>query len=758
MRKQNAEFKTAFTSEANKNLKNTDYFGFVELDQCACYVIADGIDDGVDAIGAKLAIDTIIAKFTEAPSMKKNTIRACLKAANTALLQAKSKMKLKVSVTMVVTDYAKMRYGQSGNTRLRLYRSGHIKMKSKDHSLSMDLVEDRKMEEDMLAKHEERNNLYTYLGQKTSFHPYISKKTKLLAADSLALYTSGIWESLDEGELEDVFAEAADEPQATVDLMEDLLLSKQLMELEKYTFVTVFINKTFADPNSKRKIKRMVMIAIPILVIAVTITIILLIRHNQKMDRIETMNQRYFSTIEYMQADNYIRAEGEAKKAKELAEGLKDVKMIDEIGKVLLLAEIVIAADENLDAKKYADAQQSYQKAASRSRYADNIGKDYINERLERTANYLSVYDLISLGDTLAFNLQFDEAEQKYLEAKALAGKIYFEEGRTSATSALEKLYGDKKKLDEEKEKEVLQGAADQIAGTNSMALGDTAFAKGDYEGAKVYYATALQKYSELGSELEAEAVGLKIEETNRKIGERTEREKTAEDYIVQAEKALQAEEKDYVSAKKYYLLAKDIYSFMKNDDRVSEMERRIDLLEENETDLKKDTAEKDKEAAEAASSIESGDASYAAGDYGSALRHYKAAWQSYVGLGLEADQETVSLLIEDTKQKKKEYEEQEEEARGYLEKADEYMQLKEYQAVKKYYLLAKQVYSSIRNENKIDEINRKLEQLEFEQEMHTIAVTPEVPEQKQEEQTEDSEVQNAEPGDPEDDQKTVKK
>ena len=47
MRKQNSVFKTAFTSEADKNLKNTDSFGYVELDKYACYVIADGIDDQV---------------------------------------------------------------------------------------------------------------------------------------------------------------------------------------------------------------------------------------------------------------------------------------------------------------------------------------------------------------------------------------------------------------------------------------------------------------------------------------------------------------------------------------------------------------------------------------------------------------------------------------------------------------------------------------------------------------------------------------
>ena len=85
MRKQNSVFKTAFTSEADKNLKNTDSFGYVELDKYACYVIADGIDDQVDGMSAKLAVDTIISAFTEAPSMRKGALRRYLRSANKAL-------------------------------------------------------------------------------------------------------------------------------------------------------------------------------------------------------------------------------------------------------------------------------------------------------------------------------------------------------------------------------------------------------------------------------------------------------------------------------------------------------------------------------------------------------------------------------------------------------------------------------------------------------------------------------------------------
>lgn len=59
MRKYNSSFKTAFLSEEGSKLKNNDYFGFVELDRYACYVIADGITDMRSSQGARKAIEAI---------------------------------------------------------------------------------------------------------------------------------------------------------------------------------------------------------------------------------------------------------------------------------------------------------------------------------------------------------------------------------------------------------------------------------------------------------------------------------------------------------------------------------------------------------------------------------------------------------------------------------------------------------------------------------------------------------------------------
>lgn len=578
MRKQNSEFLTAFISETSRKIKNTDFFGFVELDKFACYVIADGIDDDVDAISAKLAVDTVVSSFMESPSMSKRAVRRYLRAANRALLTARSKMKLKASVTVLVTNYVKLRYGQAGNTRFRLYRDGFLRMQSRDSSLSMDLVQAEKLEQDKLAQHEERHNLFCYLGQEKGFSPYISKKFKLANADAAALYTRGIWENVDEGELKDVFAEASDEPQPIVDSVEEMLLSRQPEGLEKYTFATIFFNKTFIDPNRKRKIKKILMIAIPILLVLAILTVILLVRYNNRKKDIATMEQSFYDAIEYIQADNYPRAKTECQNALDLANKLKDEEIQTDASNYMKLIESVIAGDTDLNDGEYRDAQRNYLNAQNRSRYADNLGLDYIQDRLEQTGQYITVYDLIALGDTLVSNLQYDKAEEQYSAAQLLAGSIYFTEGRDSAIAALERLYESMKQDQADNAAAQQQASEAQSAAAGVLSEGDAAFAKGDYTSALTYYTTSLQKYTELEDEVQVAALLLKIAATEEKLAAQQELAAEAEEYMSLAEAAYG--EKNYVQAKKYYLLAKDVYSSMQNDDKVAEVSRKMELVE----------------------------------------------------------------------------------------------------------------------------------------------------------------------------------
>lgn len=578
IRKQNATFQTAFVSEAQKNLKNSDCFAYVELDGYACYVLADGIDDLYGEKAARLCVDMVISAFTERPSMSRGAMKRYLRLANQALVDAKRRKRMKASVMIVIHDYTKLRYAQAGNVRFRLYRDGFLQRESKDQSLSMDWVTEEKIPQDALQKHEERHNLYTYIGQRGDFAPVISKKYKLTNTDCVALYTRGFWENVDEGEVLDLFKDAGTDPQEVVNTAEDLLLSKQPEQLAAYSFAAIFVEKTFIDPNQWRRIKRILLAAIPIVTVLAVMSFMLWLRYDKRRQKTAQMNDSFLQTVEYILADNYIKAETTIHKTLELAGELKDKEMKEQAKNYLLLVESTIEGDEKLAAKQYSDAQTYYLNALDRSRFADMMGEDYLQDKLQLSADYMAVYDSIVLGDSLAENLQYDKAEQKYLEAKALATKIYFEEGRQNALRALEELYALQKDLAEEATKQSGEKMEKETSAANFLVQGDKAFTSEDYAAAQVFYNSAKQKYEELEDAENAELVEQKIANAKKKQEETEKKRADAENYVSLAEQG--KVNGDVVTAKKYYLLAKDIYARLKEDDKVKQMETQIEILD----------------------------------------------------------------------------------------------------------------------------------------------------------------------------------
>lgn len=591
IRKQNSSFKTAFISEAGNNIKNSDSFAYVELDGFACCVLADGIDNDNSDNSARLCVDSVISAFTESPSMSKQALRKYLNVANEALSTAKRRKKLKASVIILVHNYATMRYAQAGNVRLRLYRDGFLKHESLDQSLAQDLVKSDELPKNMMEKHEERHNLYTYIGQKNDFFPYISRKIKLTNTDSIALYTKGFWENIDDGEVLDIFKDAGTEPEELVDTAEDMLLSKQPKKLGSYSFVTVLVEKTFIDPNFKRRIKRILIIIVTVLAVVAIISIILWMRHKKKQEKIALMNDNFKQTIEYIEADNYIKAETTANKTIEIANELKDKTKKEETTNYLMMVESIIMADNELQSKNYESAQNHYLKALDKSRYADKISDNYIEDKLQLTANYMSVYDLIISGDNQVSNMQYEAAEKKYIEAKNLASKIYFEEGRKNAVKGLEDLYALQKEEAQNAKKESEDKAKKETSSANFIAKGDKAFGAGDYETALVHYISAKQKYAELRDKPNLKMVNKKISLTQSKLEKNTEKIKEAENYVKRAAKA--KETGDTVSATKLYLFAKDIYIELKDDKKAAVIQIEIDTMN-METEKEKSEVEND--------------------------------------------------------------------------------------------------------------------------------------------------------------------
>ena len=598
MRKYNSSMKTAFVSEAGSKLTNKDYFGFVELDNFACYVIADGITDRGDGDGARTAIEAIIQAFQEDPGIGKGRIKGYLKQANEVLLKGEGDEKLKASLTVVITDYVKLRFGYVGNTRFRIYRQGRCYFATTDMSLSQDMVHSGQVREDKASRHEERNNLYAYLGQK-SFHPFVSTKVKLLEGDILTLYTRGIWEQVDEGELLDVFSEAGNDPAEECDKVEELLLSRQPKELENYTFAAIYVEKVFQDPNRKRKIKGIIRITVVVLILLLVVGLLLFFWQKGRREKREEMELAFTNVETYIEDSNYIRAKEECDKALKLAGELKDKEEKEKYNQYLISLEAIIVADEAYDEGDYIQAKEDYLKARVRVKYADNLGLAYIEKRLEQITAYEQVFDQISLGDRLLEYENYALAEEKYLAAKEKASSMYFKEGKQQALDALDKLYEAWSEVQAKEEEANQERAAEEVAAAQLVAQAKKAYQEQDYEGAMVFYLMAIEKYEALEDQEQAAALEKQMSALEEKQAQVAARVEEAKAFREQAR--ILEEEKKYALAIQQYQYAKAIYDKLDKTNEADEIQGKIDLITSKLTEAEKAAAKEAEEAAKKA-------------------------------------------------------------------------------------------------------------------------------------------------------------
>lgn len=131
----------------------------------------------------------------------------------------------------------------------------------------------------------------------------------------IALYTRGIWENVDEAELDEVFADADNEVQNTVDNIEDLLLSRQPEDLDNYTLAVIFINKVYRNPQRRKRIKKIIIICIIVVLVIAVVCAVIWYLHRKKVRRMEDMNYHFTNTVEYINTGNYIRAKEECEQA-----------------------------------------------------------------------------------------------------------------------------------------------------------------------------------------------------------------------------------------------------------------------------------------------------------------------------------------------------------------------------------------------------------------------------------------------------------
>ena len=515
MRKINSTFITKYLSESGTQLENRDYFGYVEMDEYACYVLADSLDEEENKNSGKIVVESIIQSFMENPSMRKGALHGYIRTVQKKLRTEKDRMRLKASVVAVVTDYLSLRYCAIGNSRFYLMRGDRFLVQSKDQSLTVNLVEEERLEMDKAALHEERNNLSAYLGQEGQPRMKASGKWKLEDGDVFHMLSRGIWEYCSEGELLDACEGAAD-PQDILDSVEELILAEQSKAIANYTMAVTFIQKIYQNPKKKLTLKKVLLAAIPILVIALTAGVVLYIQHRNKVNDVTAMKEYIESGEEYLKYNNYTKALEHYQEALTLAKKRKQEEKQEIDGQLLLINQI-LNGDDRLLSQEYQKAMDIYMEALVLSYNNGNVGRTYIEDQLNRTSRFIQVYDLLEAGQAKEDYNDLEGALEEYRKARELAAGLYFNDGKQDAqdkiASAEEAI-----SLKEQADREVLQQEIDQALKeqtvarelenqsrlndqTNAIELeskGNELLAAKDPQGALIYYETARSIYESL--------------------------------------------------------------------------------------------------------------------------------------------------------------------------------------------------------------------------------------------------------------------
>ena len=584
MRKENASFETKFISEAGSYLNNADYFAFVELKDYACYVIADGIDTDDMKKSAQQAVTAVIAKFSDMPGMSKAKLKSYMAEAHRTLLEESAEIRLEASILVLVTDYKKARWAHAGNCRLALLHNGAIIETTKDTSLTQRLADSEEIPLDMVSSHEERNNLYAYLGQPGKFSPVISAKHSLEDGDIILLETRGAWENIGDAELLDA-TDGVSKAEEVCTGLEDVILSQRLDIIENYTIVSIFVNKIYQNPKQGKYKKLITLLVSLAIALTIALTAILVTRYIMNRKNLEKIDAIKEAGVEKLQEEKYEAAKDKLEEYESISvrvkKGTANYDRVQSVKLYCSLAEDLYDASVNVTSQGYKGAIKDVERATQTLDQLKELGEDTTD--LYNTLTAFERYaTFMQQGDAFIVENSYGEAVTAYSNASDAVDDFDDTSYKKKAEDALESAQTNDKSA---------QVNENMKSGRNAEKEGDDLASHGDYTNAKSKYETAKDFYKLAADAGDSDASD-KLDSVNIKINDADSSKKESSDgdklelAIAAETEAREADRNgNRDTAKSKYNEAKQIYQELGNADKVADIEDKIDGMTESKTE-----------------------------------------------------------------------------------------------------------------------------------------------------------------------------
>ena len=543
MRKDESKFITKFFSEPGTQKKNNDYFGFLQLDNYAIWVVADGFDaeEGAEIV-SKLAVESVIEYFMLHPRFNAEVIKEMIDYANLKIREKQEETEryslMHASLLVVISNYNSFLYGNVGNTRLYHMRNGYIVSQSSDDSIAQLLVEEEALNVNDIKFHRQRNDLLQAVGDYGKIKPNLIKEpVSLEQNDVLCLTTIGFWENVEETEMEVEFSRQ-ENLDKWLESMKNAVISTLRDDVENNTLAIVKIEEV-ASPEPVEKDRRKlylkaVLIGAAILIILLFWVFFNIAKRNEILKR---------ATIYSQQADDELMK-------KNFNNSIEDLKL--ELGE--------------------------YEKLKSKRRgiigFLSGIGQDKSKidgliaenkKKMEQTEKLKKAFQDVNQGNELFTSGNYDEATEEYQAAKYALEEISYKRDELNINEILETLNTRINSASKLKEAQMLE-----ISGNQAVTAGNYNLAKENYKAAsEIYLSNGKADY---------------VANIERKISEIADKEKTEYNGAMLVEnQADMLSPTDINKSREAYYKAREMYQTLGDAVKTQEIDNKIQEINSRE-------------------------------------------------------------------------------------------------------------------------------------------------------------------------------
>lgn len=226
------ELDLAIMSRQGGRNYNEDACGHWNSDHQLCCVVADGAGGhGGGDIASKLAVQHMLQRCAHLPVSGPGRMHDMLRDTNRHIIaqrlagSTQEHMHSTVVSLCIDLDAQTALWGHVGDSRLYVFRRGQLRTRTRDHSLVQSLLDAGMIQADQARTHAQRSELLSALGSDESdlLISVSPDPWQISPGDVFLLCTDGLWEYVEDDELERTLREARD-PQDWLASLEALVL------------------------------------------------------------------------------------------------------------------------------------------------------------------------------------------------------------------------------------------------------------------------------------------------------------------------------------------------------------------------------------------------------------------------------------------------------------------------------------------------------------------------------------------------------